>query len=75
MILLANHMLGNYLIMENNALGEVVYGVSRLDRDYQIDGLIVTPPDPLYTPSTESAPIVKMFANAVHHPFIGVAFS
>jgi len=67
-VLLLNRMLATYLIIENYQLGEVVYAITTLPFRPEYDWLLVTPPDDIYLPSEDLAPLIRISSFVFHHP-------
>lgn len=67
-LLLVNKMLGNYLVIENYQLGEVIYGVTTFSDQSQVAALVVQPPADLYIPPVSYPPMLRIVSFAGHHP-------
>jgi 4-amino-4-deoxy-L-arabinose transferase-like glycosyltransferase len=67
-LILVNRMLEHYLIMENYQKGEIIYAVTTLPETSEYKLLVVTPPDNVYVPPEDSAPLFKIVSFFFHHP-------
>jgi hypothetical protein len=69
LLLLANQMLSSFILVENFALGEIVYGVTTLPQLSSGPYLIVIPPKNLYIPDKLESPLWRLFTFIIFNPW------